>query len=409
MRIRVVKPTASRLVRKLRVCAYVRVSTDSDEQEGSLDNQTQYFTDYINANSEWEFVGVYADQGISGFKENRPEFQKMLADARNGKIDLIVVKSISRFARNTETTLEATRELKSLGIGVFFQLQNINTLTTSGELLMTIQGAFAQAESEGASQVGRMVYQRKFQNGIRAHGADRTYGFMVDEFGDLMPDVSEATVVRQIFDLAEQGVWASKIKEKLNMEGIPSPSGRQWNDSQIARVLRNVMYKGDIILQKTYKDGRRISRPNRGEADQWYIAEDHPTIVDPVQWERVQEVCAARRKHLDTPLPPAPDTPRSSFTQYPLTNMLYCPYCGKKLIHKWSNGSREYWACKTNLKVSAAACKGVWLPAHIADAWGVTEPVTVIPYTDENRMTHFTAYLKAEYDASEDCPYRKEE
>ena len=131
MRIRVVKPTASRLLRKLRVCAYVRVSTDSDEQEGSLDNQTQYFTDYINANSEWEFAGVYADQGISGFKENRPEFQRMLADARSGKIDLIIVKSISRFARNTETTLEATRELKSLGIGVFFQLQNINTLTTS--------------------------------------------------------------------------------------------------------------------------------------------------------------------------------------------------------------------------------------------------------------------------------------
>ncbi|NMP36974.1 MAG: recombinase family protein, partial [Clostridiales bacterium] len=143
MRIRVIKPNASKLTRKLRVCAYVRVSTDSDEQEGSLDNQVQYFTDYINANPEWEFVGVYADRGISGFKENRPEFQRMLADARAGNIDLIVVKSISRFARNTETTLNATRELKSLGIGVFFQLQNINTLTTSGELLMTIQGAFA--------------------------------------------------------------------------------------------------------------------------------------------------------------------------------------------------------------------------------------------------------------------------
>ena len=409
MRIRVVKPTAHRLTRKLSVCAYVRVSTDSEEQEGSLENQTQYFTDYINANPEWEFVGVYADQGISGFKENRPEFQRMLADARVGKIDLIVVKSISRFARNTETTLEATRELKSLGIGVFFQLQNINTLTTSGELLMTIQGAFAQAESEGASQVGKMVYQRKFQAGIRAHGSDRTYGFGVDEYGELCIEPEQAKVIQLIFDLAEQGVWASKIKEKLNKENIPSPDGRKWNDSQIARVLRNVMYKGDIILQKTFKDSHRRSKPNRGEADQWYIADDHPPIVDPAQWERVQTVLSERRKHLDTPLPPAPEKPRSSIARYPLTNMLYCPYCGNKLIHKWSNGRREYWACKTNLKVSAAACKGVWLPAQVADAWGVTEPVTAVPYKDEYGMVKFTAYPKAEFDASEDFPYRKEE
>jgi site-specific DNA recombinase len=408
MRIRVVKPTALRSTRRLRVCAYVRVSTDSEEQEGSLDNQTQYFTDYINANPEWEFAGVYADHGISGFKENRPEFQRMLTDARNKKIDLIVVKSISRFARNTETTLEATRELKNLGVGVFFELQNINTLTTTGELLMTIQGAFAQAESEGASIVGKMVYQRKFQNGIRAHGSDRTYGFKVDLYGELIPEESEAAVVRRIFDLAEQSVWPSKIKEKLNMDNIPSPNGCKWNDAQIARVLQNVMYKGDILLQKTYRDSRRRSRPNQGQADRWYIAEDHVPLVDPAQWERVQDVLSERRKSLDTPLPPAPAAPRSSFNHYPLTGLLYCPYCGEKLIHKWSNGRREYWACKTNLKVSAAACKGVWLPAHIADTWGISEPVIVVPYKDENRMPQFTAYPKDEYEASPDCPYRKE-
>lgn len=409
MRIRVIKPNAPKLTRKLRVCAYVRVSTDSDEQEGSLDNQAQYFTDYINANPAWEFVGIYADRGISGFKENRPEFQRMLADARAGKIDLIVVKSISRFARNTETTLNATRELKSLGIGVFFQLQNINTLTTSGELLMTIQGAFAQAESEGASQVGKMVYQRKFSQGIRSHASAATYAFKVDEYDELAVVPEEAKVVKLMFDLAEQGVWASKIKEKLNRDGIPSPKGGKWTDSQIARVLRNVMYKGDIILQKTYKDSHRVSKRNKGEADQWYIADDHPAIVDPAQWERVQTVLAARREHLDTPLPPAPAQPRSSRTQYPLTNMLYCPYCGEKLLHKWSKGSREYWACKTNIKVSAAACKGVWLPAAVADAWGVTEPVTVVPYKDKNGMNRFTAFPKDEYDASEECPYRKED
>ena len=163
--------------------------------------------------------------------------------------------------------------------------------------------------------------------------------------------------------------WASKIKEKLNMEGIPSPSGRQWNDSQIARVLRNVMYKGDIILQKTYKDSRRVSRVNRGEADQWYIAEDHPAIVDPAQWDRVQAIHAERRKHLDTPLPPAPEKPRSSFNRY-RTNMLYCPYCGEKLIHKWSKGSREYWACKQTSRFRRRLAR-VCGCQHIADAWDV--------------------------------------
>ncbi|MDD3194119.1 MAG: recombinase family protein [Oscillospiraceae bacterium] len=409
MRIRVIKPHAATTGQRKKVCGYVRVSTDSEEQENSLDNQTQYYTDYINANPEWEFVGVYADRGISGFKENRPEFQRMLANARAGEIDLIVVKSISRFARNTETTLDATRELKRLGVGVFFELQNINTLTTSGELLMTIQGAFAQAESEGASQVGKMVYQRKFSRGIRSHGSDRTYGFAVDADGELCINEDEARKVRQIFNLAEQGVWPSKIKAQLNMEGTPSPGGKCWNDTGIARVLRNVMYKGDIILQKTCKDRLRRSRPNHGQADQWYIADNHPFIVPPDQWERVQAVLADRRKQLDTPLPPAPIERCSCKTQYPLTNMLYCPYCGEKLIHKWSNGTREYWACKTNLKVSSKACKGVWLPAAVAGSWGVTEPVTVVPYKDEHGMNHFTAYPKAEYDASADCPYRKDE
>ena len=140
------------------------------------------------------------------------------------------MKSISRFARNTETTLNATRELKSLGIGVFFQLQNINTLTTSGELLMTIQGAFAQAESEGASQVGKMVYQRKFSQGIRSHASAATYAFKVDEYDELTVVPEEAKVVKLMFDLAEQGVWASKIKEKLNRDGIPSPKVGKWTD-----------------------------------------------------------------------------------------------------------------------------------------------------------------------------------
>lgn len=151
MKIKVIKPKKQLQAEKKKVCAYVRVSTDSLEQEDSLDNQAAYFRDFIQSNPEWEFVGIYSDQGISGFKESRPEFQRMIADAKDGKIDLIVVKSVSRFARNTETVLKFSRELKSIGVGIFFQLQNINTLSGAGELMLTILAAFAQAESEGAS------------------------------------------------------------------------------------------------------------------------------------------------------------------------------------------------------------------------------------------------------------------
>ena len=213
-----------------------------------------------------------------------------------------------------------------------------------------------------------------------------------------------------MFDLAARGVWASKIKAYLNKNNIPAPKGGKWDDTGVARVLRNEMYKGDLVLQKTVKDSRRISHPNRGEQDQWYIKHNHDAIVPPDLWDEVQAVLAQRREHLDNPLPPPPSQPRSCRTHYPMTGKLFCPYCGERLIHKWSNGRREYWACKTNIKVSAAACKGIWLPAEVTLAWGeFDEPVTVIPYDDEFGMHRFTALPKDEYEAFSECQYGKED
>lgn len=394
------------LDRNLRVCAYARVSTDSDEQEDSLENQTNHYRALILSHPGWEFAGIYSDSGISGYYDSRKGFQVMLQDARARKFDMILVKSVSRFARNTCTLLETTRELKSLGIAVYFELQDINTLTAAGELMLTIKGAFAQGESDDASQLAKMTVRRKFSNYQRSPASDRTYGFKTGSDGEICVNEKEATVVRQIFALAERGVWASKIKEYLNRKHIPAPAGGKWDDTGIARILHNVMYKGDLILQKTVKDQRRISRPNRGEADQWYIKGNHPAIVSCEQWEVVQEVLRKRRVHLDTPLPAPPAQPRSAHTHYPLSNLLYCPYCGGKLIHKWSNRKREYWACRTNVKVSASACKGIWLPADVTDAWvGITEPVTVIQYEDEYHMKRFTAIPKVEYESSPECKY----
>lgn len=400
MRIKVIKPTKAVHQQKKKVCAYVRVSTDSLQQEDSLENQTTYFKGFITANPEWEFVGIYSDQGISGYKENRPGFQKMIEDARAGNIDLIVVKSISRFARNTETVLKFTRELKSIGVGIFFELQNINTLSGAGELMLTILAAFAQAESEGASANAKMTYKRKFESGIPAHGLESTFGYKANAQGDIVVDEEKAAVVRQMFDLAEQGIWPSKIKQYLNKNGVPGCAGGDWDDTAVFRVLHNVSYKGDLILQKTYRDSRRKQRKNEGQVDQWYIAENHQPIVPPKQWDKVQEILRKRSEHLQKPAPPKSDKPRSSQNTYPLSNLIYCPICGEKLIHKWGKGKNEYWACKTNLKVGKDACKGIWLPAEVANGWGeITEPIVAVQYEDEYGMRRFTAYPKDEYDA----------
>lgn len=400
MRIKVIKPTKAVHQQKKKVCAYVRVSTDSLQQEDSLENQTTYFKGFITANPEWEFVGIYSDQGISGYKENRPGFQKMIEDARAGNIDLIVVKSISRFARNTETVLKFTRELKSIGVGIFFEIQNINTLSGAGELMLTILAAFAQAESEGASANAKMTYKRKFESGIPAHGLESTFGYKANAQGDIVVDEEKAAVVRQMFDLAEQGIWPSKIKQYLNKNGVPGCAGGDWDDTAVFRVLHNVSYKGDLILQKTYRDSRRKQRKNEGQVDQWYIAENHQPIVPPKQWDKVQEILRKRSEHLQKPAPLKPDKPRSSRNTYPLSNLIYCPICGEKLIHKWGKGKNEYWACKTNLKVGKDACKGIWLPAEVANDWGeISEPIVAVQYEDEYGMRRFTAYPKDEYDA----------
>lgn len=400
MRIKVIKPTKAVHQQKKKVCAYVRVSTDSLQQEDSLENQTTYFKGFITANPEWEFVGIYSDQGISGYKENRPGFQKMIEDARAGNIDLIVVKSISRFARNTETVLKFTRELKSIGVGIFFEIQNINTLSGAGELMLTILAAFAQVESEGASANAKMTYKRKFESGIPAHGLESTFGYKANAQGDIVVDEEKAAVVRQMFDLAEQGIWPSKIKQYLNKNGVPGCAGGDWDDTAVFRVLHNVSYKGDLILQKTYRDSRRKQRKNEGQVDQWYIAENHQPIVPPKQWDKVQEILRKRSEHLQKPAPPKPDKPRSSRNTYPLSNLIYCPICGEKLIHKWGKGKNEYWACKTNLKVGKDACKGIWLPAEVANDWGeISEPIVAVQYEDEYGMRRFTAYPKDEYDA----------
>ena len=205
MQIKVIQPSAERELERKKVCAYVRVSTDSDEQEDSYDNQMRYYKDKIESNPDWNFVGIYSDLGISGYKEKRPGFLNMIQEARNGGIDLILVKSVSRFARNTETVLKYSRELKRLGVGIYFEVQKINTLSGEGELLLTILAAFAQAESESNSGNVSMSIRRKFEKGELNFPISKIYGYTEDADGNPIIDEEKAKIVRLILILRRKG------------------------------------------------------------------------------------------------------------------------------------------------------------------------------------------------------------
>lgn len=406
MKVDIIPKTKTDKDEKKRVCAYVRVSTDSAEQEESLENQCAVFRRFIQENPLWEFSGIYADQGITGYVENRPEFQRMLQDARDGKIDLIVVKSVSRFARNTETVLKFSREMKKLGIGIFFQLQNINTLTQEGELMLTILAAFAQAESESNSTNVRMTIRNKFKKGEAVWNLSGLYGFMEDADGNIVVNEDEAKVIRLMYDLSEQGIWSSKIAKYLNERGMLTRKGKEWSSGSITKHLKHEAYKGDRILQKTFNDGHRKTRKNTGELDQWYLTDVHPAIVSREQWDAVNKNLEERSEAY-TRKKPVPKKKHHPHSRYPLSGKLYCAHCGCLLYHKWDNDqSFEYWMCSTRLKWSPESCPGTYVPAKFLKGWeGIDEELVVIQYKDEYDMDRVEAYPKAEWEQEHSYPH----
>ncbi len=405
MEIKVIQPKKPKAV-KQKVCAYARVSTDSEVQEDSLLNQTNHYKTLIQSKKEWEFAGVYSDQGISGFKEKRPGFQKMIADARAGKIDLILVKSISRFARNTETVLKFSRELKAKGVGIFFELQNINTLSSEGELMLTILAAFAQAESESNSGNVKTAIRQKFKQGKPVSSVAYTFGFAKNENDEIVIKEDQAEIVRLIFDIAEKGVWPSRIADYLNEHRIHGIIGEKWSASSVRNILKQEAYVGDRLLQKTYTNSQRRVRKNKGMLDQWYIEDAHPAIISREQWNKVQDILKERAEKLKDSTPLVTER-QSTASTYPLSGKLYCPYCGNKLYHRRDGYSRyERWSCGTMIKKTKRACQGVSIPNEIAMEWGeLSEPVVVFQVKDEYGMTQYEAYPKEEWEASEECPY----
>ncbi|TCL60585.1 DNA invertase Pin-like site-specific DNA recombinase [Kineothrix alysoides] len=375
---------------KQRVCAYCRVSTDAEEQENSLDNQIAYYKGFIQSNPDYEYAGVYSDFAISGYKEKRPGFQHLMEDARKGKMDLILTKSVSRFARNTAIVLKATRELKELNVGVFFELQNINTLSGEGELMLSIIAAFAQAESESGSMGAKMVYKRKYEAGIPVQYLERSFGYTKNEAGKFVPESTEAKWVKKIYKMAAEGYTAAAIKRILNQNGVLTVGGVKWIDSTVFRLIENEIYEGDYIMQKSYVNEERKQVKNRGEVNAWYITDDHQPIVSRELWQRAQDGLNQKREYLAT----GSIVEDFSEENYPYRNKIFCAECGQPLYHRiYSNGNRLCWDCSGVKRYGKKYCKGINVPDSVIREWNFDENI-FIKVADRSKGVKQFSYTK---------------
>ena len=357
MRVRIIEPTKPQQPKRKRVCAYARVSTASDAQGESLENQTTYYRNLIEANPEYEYIGIFADQGITGTKDTRPEFQKMLAMAREENIDLILTKSISRFARNTTVVLEVVRELKLLGVEVQFQKDNISSMSGDGELMLVVLSSFAQEESKSMSENIKWRYRRNFEQGKVAINATRFLGYDKDECGNLVINPGQAEIVERIFTEYIGGKGSFVIAKELNEEGILTVAGGRWHSGTILNVLKNEKYKGDAKLQKTYRKDHISKKKctNHGELDSYYIEGNHPLIVSKEVWDEAQSQMKIRAKEKG-------NRGEKCQNRYPLTGMLFCSKCGASLRRRTRNSKHAckkiVWQCSTYIKNGKEACPG---------------------------------------------------
>ena len=289
----------STVIRKKRVAGYARVSTDSEEQFTSYEAQIDYYTQYILGHSDWEFVKVYTDEGISGTNiKKREGFNNMINDALAGKIDLIVTKSVSRFARNTVDSLVTVRRLKEKGVEVYFEKENIYTLDSKGELLITIMSSLAQEESRSLSENVTWGQRKAFSDGKLRLPYSRFLGYCKGSDGlpQIVPE--QAEIVKRIYQLFIGGMTTFAIAKQLTAEGILTPGGKQnWQASTVESIIRNEKYKGDALLQKEFTVDflTKTKKKNEGEVPQYYVENSHPAIVTPEEWDAAQKELERRK------------------------------------------------------------------------------------------------------------------
>ncbi len=347
---------------QLRVAAYCRVSTEQEEQQSSYQVQIAYYTDLINRKKEWSLVGIFADEGISGTQtKNRTEFKRMIRMCKNKKIDLVITKSISRFARNTVDCLEYVRQLKDLGIGVIFEKENINTLTMTSEFMIALYGSFAQAESESISKNVSWGKEKAYREGKVQFQYKHLLGYKRGDDGEpeIVPD--EAETVRLIFKLFLDGYSMKEIAITLKSLGKLNKYGDvEWRSNTISRILQNEKYVGDALLQKTFTVDcitHKIVK-NHGERPMYLVTDHHAPIVDRDTFNRVQQELARRsskRKISDKTV-----TEQGKYSsKYALSELLICGHCGTPYRRTtWSaRGKKQIvWRCISRLEHGKKYC-----------------------------------------------------
>lgn len=338
-------PTKERVRR--RVAAYARVSTDSEEQLTSYEAQVDYYTKFIQENPDWDFVRVYTDEGISAVNtKHREGFNRMVKDALSGCIDLIVTKSVSRFARNTVDSLTTIRKLKEAGCECYFQKENIMTFDSKGELLITIMSSLAQEESRSISENVTWGQRKRFSDGKVSipYGQFLGYRKGADGLPEIIPE--EAEIVRRIYRLFLNGKSTNAIATMLTEEGIPTPGKKTvWQRATVESILRNEKYKGSALLQKSFTVNflTKKTKINEGEVPQYYVEDSHPAIIEPWAWEQVQLELERRKNSRN----------RQRQTS-PFSGKIRCADCGDifgaKTWHSTDQYRRIVWQCNGKFK-----------------------------------------------------------
>ena len=348
---------------KLKVAAYCRVSTDQEEQESSYEAQISYYTDKIGKNSEWQMAGIFADEGITGTQaKKRPEFMKMIRLCRQRKIDLILTKSLSRFARNTVDCLKYIRDLKALGIGVVFEKENLNTLETDTEMMLTIMSCFAQAESESISKNVSWGVRQSFKNGNVPMQYVRLLGYRKgdDDKPEIVPE--EAEIVKEIYRLYLDGMSLNMIANRLNEKGLTTKgNGSPYRKEVVQRILTNEKYTGDALLQKTYVTDciTKKTRKNNGELPMYLVKDHHEPIISRADFNRVQEEMSRRsaKRVIADKLTKGEQGKYSA--KYALSELLICGECGShyRRVTWTAKGFKEIkWRCISRIQYGKKKC-----------------------------------------------------
>ncbi|MBR1383366.1 MAG: recombinase family protein [Ruminococcus sp.] len=345
----VIMPTISRFTDaplisdiKRKVAAYARVSTDHEEQQSSYEAQVDYYTNYIKAHPDWDFAGIYADSGITGCNTTKREaFKTMIADALAGKINLIITKSVSRFARNTVDSLQNIRTLKEHGVEVYFEKENIWTFDSRGELLISLMSSIAQEEARSISENCTWGQRKRFADGKVTVPFKRFLGYDRGENGELVINEEQAVIVRRIYALFLQGKTPYGIAKILTSESIPTPGGKaKWGSRTIESILTNEKYKGDALLQKVFTTDflTKKKRKNEGQVPQYYVAGDHPAIIEPEIFDQVQLMMEVRKQN-----------PGQSSSVSIFSGKIVCGDCGgfygSKVWHSRDKYRRVIWRC----------------------------------------------------------------